>query len=103
MMKSVILVFLSLLFLAFLSLSAELLFPAIRSWPLDQRWQWIQTKIKSHQEKLDYVFIGSSYIWCGVNPREINVRLPRARIWNLGRSFHGRDADYAIMKYLLDH
>lgn len=68
----------------------------------DERWQWIRYKIfRTPHQTVDYVVIGSSLSWCAIKPSLISSEIPGTKIWNLGRNWQGRDADYFIIEHLL--
>ena len=68
----------------------------------DVRWLWLKTRIFSPRQTLDYAVIGSSLPWRGLNPNVISEEMNGASAWNLARPWNGRDADYFILKELLE-
>lgn len=70
----------------------------------DPKWQWMNHKIfSSGNRQADYVFVGSSYIWCAVNSNMVKQSMNAKNAWNFGRNWNGREVDYVIIKNLLEH
>lgn len=69
----------------------------------DPKWRWVEDQIKGPSENLDYVAIGSSHIWCGLKPSVLKKGLGQSeKILNFGRNWGGRDADFFIIRSLLE-
>lgn len=69
---------------------------------------WIQKKIFSETNDVDIAFLGSSLIWCGINPsyvqRQLSAKLGHeAEVFTLGWPWPGYDAPYFIARDLLEH
>jgi hypothetical protein len=69
----------------------------------DSRWKWIKSKVFSKKKTIDFVAIGSSYIWCALKINPIIQQMNLNNMWNLGRNWAGRDVDYIILKKMMEN
>jgi hypothetical protein len=96
-------VFIGILLLSLLSWPFVEWMPSASLLTSDVKMNWIRSKILDDQEhRVDYVMVGGSTIWGGIKPNRMNGRIG-GNGWNFGRNWVGRDADYVLIKHLLEH
>ncbi len=93
---------LALALLSALSIVAFAVDPSLKYEMKAYPYNWIGQKIFDPHTDMRIAFVGTSRTWTAVETDTINARMPRARAYNLGANWFGRQARWIVVRDLLE-
>jgi len=69
----------------------------------DGKFFWIQSRVyDSKPATVDYLFLGSSYSFSGIDSNQLSGLLGGARVWNLGVNWGEPEISYYLLRHVLE-
>lgn len=100
---NVLKVFIYVIALLMISMGLTPLLPSKDFGISDPKWEWINHAIYNDHQDIDYAIIGSSRIWCAINPLLLSEELHGENVVNYGRNWLGREMDVIILERLIEN